>query len=79
MQSEIDVKETDLNCIIDPCNQIGTQLRCIATDVDSEEFEYYPACSKHYDELMRQYHGQENINCNNNNINQQIKVQVSVA
>jgi hypothetical protein len=52
----------NLNCIIEPCGEIGTQLISIVTDIDSEEFEYYHVCSKHYDELMTGYYHNENNN-----------------
>ena len=56
------ISSDDLNCIIEPCNEIGTQLISIVTEVDSEEFEYYRVCGKHYDELMRGYYQNENNN-----------------
>ena len=55
----------NLNCIIEPCNEIGTQLISIVTDIDSEEFEYYRVCGKHYDELMTQYYNNENNDSDN--------------
>lgn len=37
----------------------------ILSDVDSEEFEYYRICGKHYDEFMTRYYDNER---NSNNI-----------
>jgi hypothetical protein len=37
-------------------------LISIVTEVDSEEFEYYRVCGKHYDELMKGYYQNENNN-----------------
>jgi hypothetical protein len=71
------ITSDNLNCIIELCNQIGTQLISIVTDIDSEEFEYYHVCDKHYDELMTRYHG--NINNKDNEVGPQSKEQFLAA
>jgi hypothetical protein len=71
------ITSDNLNCVIEPCNEIGTQLISIVTDIDSEEFEYYHVCDRHYDELMTRYY--DNINNKDNEVRPQSKEQFLAA
>jgi hypothetical protein len=57
------ISSDNLDCIIEPCNEIGTQLISIVLDVDSVEYDFHRVCGKHYNELMTGYYD------NNNNTN----------
>jgi hypothetical protein len=54
------ISSDNLDCIIEPCNEMGSQLISVVTDVDSVEFDYYRVCGKHYDELMTEYYDNDN-------------------
>jgi hypothetical protein len=56
------ISSDNLDCIIEPCNEIGTQLISIVMDVDSEEYDYYRICGKHYNELMTGHYDNNKIN-----------------
>jgi hypothetical protein len=58
------ISSDNLDCIMEPCTEIETQLISIITDVDSVEYDYYRVCGKHYDELMTEYYDNDNNNTN---------------
>jgi hypothetical protein len=60
------ITSDNLNCIIEPCNEIGAQVISIVTNVDSVDFEYYRVCNKHYDKFMGRYY--DNANSSDNEV-----------
>jgi hypothetical protein len=61
------ISSDNLDCIIESCDEIGTQLISIVLDVDLVEYDFHRVCGKHYNELMTGYYD----NNNNNNTNLQ--------
>jgi hypothetical protein len=71
------ISSDNLNCIIEPCIEIGTQLISVVTDIDSEDIEYHRVCGKRYDELMTRCY--DNENSSNNEVGPQGEKQIWVA